>query len=552
MIITESSLIPQTLFFAEHPKFEEHLQFTGQEFKSNLASIFSKLPQTKSSATADLESRLSQLLAAEKVHLAELERTTTEKNQLEERLENATLRYLRAESKAARAKSAAVALIETKGLVGSKDSAGESSNTQQQEGSKASNGEFHHDEAAVNAELERSKAVAVLEKQKELLAQLESDNEKLTERLTSLTIKTSRLSDEDYAKTDLFKLLKSQHEDVVNRVNNLEALNKQLREEAEKLQAERTAYRSLIDSEAETTRADLESRLIRAETDLTRIRSGRDEYLAELTIKSQAEENDRKTLGQTKELAEARQNQITALESEVERLKHRLNEGNPDPQLLQDVKSLSSEDLITKYTSLQQQYAALEIELSSIGPAIKKYSSLALKKVLDTTAVEEKIARLQAEKSKADQKYFATMKAKELQDGQLKTLQSHNQKSAGIVTQLKEAETAAKTYQISLEKQIAELKSTLLSATDKSQSFQQQVTEKSIAFDGLKSQVRELKEALSEKDSSFLSAKKAQRIAETQVESLGAENKQLAQEARKWQDQAMAGAQEEMEMLRVS
>jgi len=104
------------------------------------------------------------------------------------------------------------------------------------------------------------------------------------------------LTDDDYAKTDLFKTLKSQHEDVIKRINNLEATNVQLREEAQKLQAERTAYRIQMDDESRAVISETESQLARAEADLTRIRNSRDELLADIAIRRLAKKNTRRRL----------------------------------------------------------------------------------------------------------------------------------------------------------------------------------------------------------------------------------------------------------------
>lgn len=77
----------------------------------------------------------------------------------------------------------------------------------------------------------------------------------------------SKLTDDDYAHTDLFKQLRSQYDDVVRRINNFEATNAQLRDEAERLRSERTAYRIQVDEETQNTIAEKEAQLVRAETD---------------------------------------------------------------------------------------------------------------------------------------------------------------------------------------------------------------------------------------------------------------------------------------------
>src|SRR5208282_3357518 len=80
-------------------------------------------------------------------------------------------------------------------------------------------------------------AVAIIAKQKEQLEAVTAENKSLTEQLTAASVRLSNLSEDDYARTELFKQFRIQHEDVIRRINHLEATNIQLREEAEKFQA---------------------------------------------------------------------------------------------------------------------------------------------------------------------------------------------------------------------------------------------------------------------------------------------------------------------------
>jgi len=53
---------------------------------------------------------------------------------------------------------------------------------------------------------------------------------------------------------------------------------------------------------------------------------------------------------------------------------------------------------------------------------------------------EDKLARLQAEKAKAEQKYFSTMKSKDQIQGENRTLKQQLAKTAEVITKVQEAE----------------------------------------------------------------------------------------------------------------
>lgn len=545
---------PSSLLFADNAKFEEHLKSRSQDISSAISHLFAS-PQTPSPELADLQSRLSALLAAEKAHIVELEKSRLEKEQLEERLENASLRYMVAEKKLERAKSAAVAKLERQAILGGRSEAGsglgEGSGITRKDSSGV-NGVTDDADSASDAQSARKEAIAIAEKRKEQIEKLESENEKLMTQLTSLNNKLSRLSDEDYARTDLFKHLKSQHEDVIKRINNLEATNVQLREEAEKLQAERTAYKVQLENESQSAIADKDGQLARAESDLARIRTARDELLADLAVRKATQDQERTASDYIRELAEARDERIKALESEAERLRLELHPEEASAEPDAELEQLDATEIRTRYQSLKQQFSMLSNELPSMGAAWKKASALASQKVGEFAALDEKVARLAAEKSKADQKYFGAMKTKDARDQEVRTLRAQNSKSSDIVSQLKDAESSTRALVVNLEKQLAEQKEALNSLTSQNRAAQQQIAEDNITAEGLKGQIGELKKALVAKDTSLSTTSSAQRKAEVEVEELKVRLEETKKSLESWKSKGLGNQAGEYEMLRVS
>jgi len=546
------STFPTTLLASDSEVFKEHLRSRSTDISSAISQLFSSAPAS-APEVSQYQSRIAQLLEAEKGHIIELEKNRLEKEKLVERLEDASLRYMIAEKKLDRAKSATVAKLEKQALAGGQNDAGShvggngQESTDGQIESKAVNGE-----ELLEAEEARKEAVAESAKRKEQLESLEAENAVLTAQVTTLNNRLSHLSDDDYSKTDLFKHLKSQHEDVIKRINNLEATNVQLREEAEKLHAERTAYRVQLEKEFQLVIAEREAHLAQAENDLARIRSGRDELIAEVQMRKTAQSQERMSVEQIKEIASAKDERIKALESEIGRLKLQTSESEDHPSPPSSLDGLSTEELQSRYSNLEKQYSLLNNELQSMGTAFKKTSGLASQKVAHVSALEEKSIRLSAEKSRADQKYFAAMKAKEAREQEVRTLRSQNNKSSEMVSSLKDSEAANRALQVNLEKQIAEIKESLNGMETKHRASQQQLAERNIQLDGLKAQVEELKKNLEAKDTSASATSTACRKAEVEVSSLKVRLEETQKSLEMWKTKGLGNESGEYEMLRVS
>ena len=109
------SALPSALLFSESTAFEEHLSARSMDIRSIISRLFSR-SHTLAPDVVELQKKVSELLASEKEHAAELERLQAEKDDMEDRLEKASLRYMVAEKKVDRAKSLTVAKLERQPL----------------------------------------------------------------------------------------------------------------------------------------------------------------------------------------------------------------------------------------------------------------------------------------------------------------------------------------------------------------------------------------------------------------------------------------------------
>ncbi|KAL4738665.1 BRE1 E3 ubiquitin ligase-domain-containing protein [Aspergillus similis] len=542
----DRSSFQSALQFEDLDNFEQHLKSRSDDIRDIISRLVAKSP-TSPPEVSDLQSQLARKLAEEKATLAELSKVLSEKQQLEESLEEASLRYMVAEKKLDRARSLTVAKLEKQYILGAQRPGGDSASGNRDE-PPATNGATPTGERTPDSDETYSKLAAISEKQKEQIQKLEAENANLLSQITEISIKKTKLTDDDYAHTDLFKQLRSQYDDVVKRLNNLEAVNAQLREEAAKLRSERTAYRNQVDEETQIVLAEKEAQLMKTENDLARIRNTRDELLADQQMRKSAQEQERTATLKIQELADAGKAQIAALESEVERL--RIEVGREKAKQA-DINDITIEDLRTKYGNLERQYSMLNAELASMQTACKKYSSLASQRVAEFSAMEEKVSRLAAEKSKADQKYFSAMKSKEARDMEVRTLRVQNSKSSDIVSQLKESEAATRSLLANMEKQVSETKEALNSMMNKYHASQQQIIENNIVMEGLRGQITELKALSVSKDSTLASTSSACRRAETQVEGLKASLADTKKSLENWKNKSLGNSSSEYEMLRT-
>jgi E3 ubiquitin-protein ligase BRE1 len=511
--IKDISTLPSSLYCADVEAFKTHLKERSRDIKDVLERLFDGC-KSYTPEVVNLQAQLSQKLAAEKVHVVELQRLQSEVEELSERLDKAVERYMRAERKLERrlGKAANSSKTDEIFLGVQKNTSSESVSVKREE--TFTNGTTGTDDALTDLEEAHHRALAVSEKQKEQLEHLEAENSKLTSQLTELAAKSTQRSDDEYAGTDLFKQLKSQHDDVIKRVNNLEALNIQLQEEAVKLQSERTAFKSQIEQESKLVVAEREAQLATAESNLARIRSNRDELLADQAIRRSAYEQERASIQKVKELSEASDHRIKALEIQNERLK--IDRANEDGTV-SNLDSISLEELQSRHRDLEKKHQMLNNELQSMESAYLSTKRLASNKLSELSSFEERLQRLSAEKAKADQKYFAAMKSKEIRDSEIRTLRMQNTKSSDVVSQLKESEVASRALLINLEKSIAEIKDALTAASANQRNSQQHITELSISSEGLKAQITDLKKLLASRDAAAAASANSSRKAELEI-----------------------------------
>lgn len=509
---------------------------------AKLAASRDKLPHD----VAKMEAKISKLLASEKAFATKLDRLNTEKEELSEQLNAATLRYFKAEKKLDRAKSTQVQKLEQQAFANATRPAGASNNSNDG-GAEAKKEETNGNHSEILLKYEEATAAAT--KQKQQLDSLLAEIRTIQEENTNLKARREAWSDEDLVRSDIFKQFKLQNEDLIKRINNVEASNKQLREEAETMRADRSAFRAQLEADANQVTQELEAEIVARDQDLARVRSARDEILAQNTQRKASMDQEKAAIDQIKELAAAKDERISALESEISRLKPA---DDVDMAETDDGAELPVDELRAKYKKLQVDFRSINQELPSIEKAYRKMKDLAQRKVTDFAALEERVAVLIAEKSKADQKYFAARKDADTRNNEIRSLRHQNSKSAEIIAQLKDHEAQNRSLLGNLEKQLSDLRqanATLVTDNKRVESAHQEAVR---LRGSLSKQVADLTGLVKAKDAAAAQVRERNAAHETESEKLKVRLETMTKDRDNWKSKALSNSSEEEEMLRVS
>ncbi|KAI1117069.1 BRE1 E3 ubiquitin ligase-domain-containing protein [Nemania sp. NC0429] len=473
--------------------------------------------------------------------MVKVDRLTSDKDSLSEQLNNATLRYMKAERRLDRVKSAQVQKLEQQALANSTTRSATGADHANGTGADESSGNYASQKLALQ------ELTAVADKQKEQLETALAQNKSLQAELTNVQTRLTNLTDEDYSRTETFKLFKSQNEELIKKANNMEAECNMLRQEKAKLEKEREESRQRIESEAQSLVVELEDQLQQADTNLARVRAARDELLADVTILKAGKEQERTAIDHMKELLSAKEDRISALEAELQRIQPGEDVDMTAPS---EIDGMSVEELREKYKKLKSDYESIEHELPGMTSAVKKFQALANKKVIDFAAQEERVAFTIAEKSKADQKYFNARKESDTKADEVKRLRSQNMKSSEIISQLKEVEAHNRTLVTNLDKQLADMKQTNISVMTENKKLDTTNHDMSRRYDTLKQQISELTNLAKTKDSTSSTTKERNTVLEAEVERLKIRLESAAKDRDKWKSKSLSNSSEEEEMLR--
>lgn len=273
------------------------------------------------------------------------------------------------------------------------------------------------------------------------LAQLKAGNSSVEERLKSalsnlslaeqtsadLTRRLQNLDEADISKSRHYLMLLDQKNSLAETVAQITLVKEDLTVKLRQYDEKEGNFVRSVSRELQEENHRLKDLLTKAESDLVRVRTVRDELLGKQIV-LKLEVDNKTTNEELSKLNHLLNERLKTLEAQ----RQKDYESNLDPSL----------DLLEK-PELVKRLQILNEELKDIETAFQSAREVNLLKLKEVVDREGLMKKLTIEKNKADQKYFASMRLKDLLVAENRVLKSQVTKSQELVTKLSELE---KTY----------------------------------------------------------------------------------------------------------
>lgn len=486
----ESSPNPGPTGLATDLELEEKSSTISTHFSTLLDLIADKIHKQDKTEVSRLSAGYTDM--AEQRHLL-----VQKIQDLEQEAQGMKNQYLAAAKKLDRFKSPTVKLIEGEDAVAEEVQMAETSNGAETDDKKKEDAKTDTDkDSPEKKDTGDTKALKeTVELQEKQMKELDTKIAALEHEASLFNAKMADLSETDLLEhSGAFKAVKEQLSDKSSQIAALEKSRDAISAEKTALDENRQQYRATVKREFEKRESDLRSQLTRAETDLVRIRTARDEILADLSQKRATETDKLKTIESLKELGEVYKQRIGTLESEVQRWRKEGNEGVDKAS--ENVENKTLEELKKEVTVLALTNQSLMAEIPGMEAAFVSAQKMAENKALDVSDREGKLAKLLAEKAKADEKYFAAMRHKDALGAENAKLKAQMVKSSELVNQLQEVDAKTRAKIDVLEKTLAEYVALHAKQQEAAKRLTSQVSEKTHMLNGAQKYLATLKEEM--------------------------------------------------------
>ncbi|CUM64801.1 uncharacterized protein PRCAT00002413001 [Priceomyces carsonii] len=270
----------------------------------------------------------------------------------------------------------------------------------------------------------------------------------------SLLEKLNNLGESEVESSEAYLELKNSNSYLKESLSELQKINNSCLKKLDSLENNQNDIKKLINKDLSDENASLKSQLHKSEEDLIRIRAIRDELLAKQTIAT-ANVDNKQTIEELNKLNQVLSKRIDFLES-------------PESRTFDETKftDMLKEELIKRMCMLQ-------VEIKEIEAAFQETRELAIKKLTSVVDQESLIKKLTIEKSKADQKYFASMRSRDAITAENKVLKAQVSKSQDLINKFNELEASYINKIDVLTKSINDYKSIKQTSIEESTSLQE-------------------------------------------------------------------------------
>ncbi|KAK6202281.1 E3 ubiquitin-protein ligase BRE1 [Scheffersomyces amazonensis] len=338
--------------------------------------------------------------------------------------------------------------------------------------------------------------VEELETLKIEVEELRSSNEIISKQITEITEKYNKsqqeiiqldnklhhLEESDLIDNVHYKRIIKNNQSLQDQIVNLNKINSSNITKLNELESQQNNIKEVISKEIVEENEKLKDQLNKSESDLVRIRTGRDELLAKQAIlKSQIESQPA-----SKELVNLNQ----VLSQRIEQLqREKLDKVTNEDKKLNE---LSKEDLISRIEELSNEIKEIEL-------AFKETREISLKKLGSNIDQENLVRKLTIEKTKADQKYFASMRAKDSLSAENKVMKAQINKTQDLVKNLNDLEKNYLTKIDLLTKSLSDYKLIKENSLGENTKLQENVKSLKNSKESLQKEVERLSKSIEEK-----------------------------------------------------
>ena len=256
---------------------------------------------------------------------------------------------------------------------------------------------------------------------KDLMNQINANYDKVVKENLQLSDKLENLNENDLINSAMYQELAAHNKQLNESVNNLQKINDTTVNKLNELENKQTNVKHLLDKELKEENETLKQQLQKSENDLVRIRTARDELLSKQTI-LKADLENQTTNDELNKLNKVLNERINTLEGK----RHETSDNSK-------INELSKDELI-------QRVNMLNSEIKEIEQAFQETRENSLSKLMSVTDQENLVKKLTIEKTKADQKYFASMRLKDSLSSENKILKTQINKSQELVSKLNDLE----------------------------------------------------------------------------------------------------------------
>ncbi|RLV90834.1 E3 ubiquitin-protein ligase BRE1 [Spathaspora sp. JA1] len=371
-------------------------------------------------------SEISQQLASSTAYNQQL---TQEKKELQARLENSKEKLVQLSKEIHRLQSRTLKRVHG---IKEETPAEETPEQQQVEVKQEANGQDDSKVDSSDNQDELAKLVAEVEELKsansilsEQLEQLNQTHQLSIQKSVELEYKLHNLTEADLESNIHYKKVVKNNRLLQEQISKLSKLNTANISKLNEFEKQQNSIKTVIEKEILEDNENLKVQLAKSEQDLVRIRTTRDDLLGKNSILT-SQLQDQKT---NQELLDLNKVLTSRIESLTEGKLNEVSSAN-SPGLA----DLSTQELISKISQLNN-------EMKEIESAFKKTREISLKKLESAVDSESLIKKLTIEKTKADQKYFASMRVKDSLSNENKLLKVQVTKAQELIKNLNELET---------------------------------------------------------------------------------------------------------------